>query len=75
METFDAGRALADLLTVRRVFGEPVVRDDVTVIPVARVVGGGGGGSVSLTATNRDSGAAGDGPLGGSRSSSATARP
>nr|WP_297430466.1 spore germination protein GerW family protein [uncultured Actinotalea sp.] len=64
METFDAGRALADLLTVRRVFGEPVVRDDVTVIPVARVVGGGGGGSGTGTVPPyaADDRAAADGP-------------
>jgi uncharacterized spore protein YtfJ len=34
-----------DVLTVRRVFGEPIERDGVTVLPVARVRGGGGGGS------------------------------
>jgi uncharacterized spore protein YtfJ len=33
-----------DVLTVRRVFGEPVERDGVTVIPAANVRGGGGGG-------------------------------
>jgi uncharacterized spore protein YtfJ len=33
-----------DALTVTRVFGEPVERDGVTVIPVAVVRGGGGGG-------------------------------
>ncbi len=33
-----------DVLTVRRVFGEPIERDGVTVIPVARVLGGGGAG-------------------------------
>ena len=30
---------------VHRVFGEPIERDGVTVIPVAAVMGGGGGGS------------------------------
>jgi len=30
--------------TVKRVFGEPIQQDGVTVIPVARVAGGGGGG-------------------------------
>jgi len=34
-----------DHLNVRRVFGEPVERDGVTVIPVAVVMGAGGGGS------------------------------
>ncbi|GAA2877915.1 hypothetical protein GCM10010517_39660 [Streptosporangium fragile] len=29
---------------VRRVFGEPITIDGVTVIPVAKIVGGGGGG-------------------------------
>ncbi len=36
-----------DVLTVRRVFGEPIERDGVTVIPAAKVRGGGGGGSGS----------------------------
>jgi uncharacterized spore protein YtfJ len=31
-------------MTVRRVFGDPIERDGVTVIPVANVMGGGGGG-------------------------------
>lgn len=34
-----------EAMTVRRVFGEPIERDGVTVIPVANVMGGGGGGS------------------------------
>lgn len=34
-----------DAMTVRRVFGEPVSQDDVTVIPAAVVVGGMGGGT------------------------------
>jgi uncharacterized spore protein YtfJ len=33
-----------DTMTVRRVFGEPIERDGLTVIPVANVMGGGGGG-------------------------------
>lgn len=33
-----------DTITVKRVFGEPIERNDVLVIPVAAVVGGGGGG-------------------------------
>ena len=47
----DAGRGplaiierARDVLTVRRVFGEPVERDGITVIPAANVRGGGGGG-------------------------------
>jgi uncharacterized spore protein YtfJ len=34
-----------DGLTVRRVFGEPHSQDGITVIPAARILGGGGGGS------------------------------
>lgn len=34
-----------DAISVRKVFGEPIERDGVTVIPVARVAGGGGAGS------------------------------
>src|SRR5438093_13573102 len=33
-----------DTMTVRRVFGDPIEKDGVTVIPAARVSGGGGGG-------------------------------
>jgi uncharacterized spore protein YtfJ len=33
-----------DALSVRRVFGEPVERDGITVIPAATVIGGGGSG-------------------------------
>jgi uncharacterized spore protein YtfJ len=33
-----------DSMTVRRVFGEPIERDGVLVIPAATVAGGGGGG-------------------------------
>ena len=34
-----------DAISVRRVFGEPIEHDGVTVVPVAKVGGGGGGGS------------------------------
>jgi uncharacterized spore protein YtfJ len=34
-----------DVLSVRRVFGEPIDRQGVTIIPVANVLGGAGGGS------------------------------
>ena len=35
---------MRDALSAQRVFGEPVERDGVTVIPAATVIGGGGGG-------------------------------
>ena len=37
-------KGVRDALSARRVFGEPVERDGVTVIPAATVIGGGGGG-------------------------------
>ncbi len=33
-----------DTMTVRRVFGDPIERDGLTVVPVANVMGGAGGG-------------------------------
>jgi uncharacterized spore protein YtfJ len=37
-------KGVRESLSVRQVFGEPVERDGVTVIPAATVIGGGGGG-------------------------------
>lgn len=37
-------RVAGDALNVRRVFGEPVVGDGVTLVPVAKVMGGSGSG-------------------------------
>jgi uncharacterized spore protein YtfJ len=34
-----------DAVSVREVYGEPYERDGVTIVPVARVMGGGGSGS------------------------------
>ncbi len=39
-----------DALTVQRVFGEPIERGEVTVIPVAMTLGGAGGGSGQASA-------------------------
>lgn len=41
----DLWNTMRDATTVRRVYGEPVERDGVTLIPAAAVRGGGGGGS------------------------------
>jgi uncharacterized spore protein YtfJ len=41
MQMIDQAR---DAITVRRVFGDPVERDGLTIIPAASVQGGGGGG-------------------------------
>jgi uncharacterized spore protein YtfJ len=34
-----------DAVTVKRVFGEPFQKNGITVIPAAKVIGGGGGGA------------------------------
>jgi uncharacterized spore protein YtfJ len=36
-----------DAMSVKRVFGDPIETDGVTVVPVAKVAGGGGGGGDS----------------------------
>ena len=38
-------RVASEILSVKRVFGEPFACDGVTIIPVAKVMGGSGGGS------------------------------
>ncbi|MCE9621484.1 MAG: hypothetical protein K8R99_03960 [Actinomycetia bacterium] len=50
-----------DMLTVKRVFGEPIHHNDVRVIPVARVRGGGGGGGGSGSAPDGDGSGGGGG--------------
>ena len=45
-----------EAMTVRRVYGEPVERDGVIVIPAAAVQGGGGGGSGGGTDGRPDGG-------------------
>jgi len=45
----DLLHAARDAMTVKRVFGDPVERDGVTVIPVASITGGWGGGGASAT--------------------------
>lgn len=50
-------------MTVKRVFGDPIERDGVTVIPVANILGGGGGGGGEgpvPAASEADRAAAGD---------------
>jgi uncharacterized spore protein YtfJ len=41
METIERAK---DTMTARRVFGDPVEKDGVTIVPAARVQGGAGGG-------------------------------
>jgi uncharacterized spore protein YtfJ len=44
VELEELARSVADATTVRRVFGDPIERDGVTLVPVASVAGGAGGG-------------------------------
>ena len=45
MEPDEVLQQARDTLTVRRVFGEPIERDGILVVPVARVFGGAGAGT------------------------------
>jgi len=55
----DITQSWQDTFTVRRVFGDPVEKDGVTVIPVATVSGGGGGGSSPATEASDGEGSGG----------------
>ncbi|MDQ2913620.1 MAG: sporulation protein [Chloroflexota bacterium] len=44
MNALEAVSQAKDVITVRRVYGEPYQVDGVTIIPAANVMGGGGGG-------------------------------
>ncbi len=46
METEGALSTIRDTLTTRRVFGDPIVIGDTTIVPVAKVRGGGGQAAV-----------------------------
>jgi uncharacterized spore protein YtfJ len=45
MDVQDVIAQARDILTVKRVFGEPYEKDGATIIPAARIQGGAGGGS------------------------------
>lgn len=61
MSMFDMLKQAGNAMAVRQVFGEPIERDGVTIIPVARVIGGGGGGA----GTGSNNGEQGSGEGGG----------
>lgn len=44
MNALDAISQAKDVITVRRVYGDPYQEDGITIIPAASVMGGGGGG-------------------------------
>jgi uncharacterized spore protein YtfJ len=56
MQVADILSHARDSMTVKRVFGDPVERDGVTVIPVAVVRGGAGGGAGESSDGERGSG-------------------
>ena len=51
----------SDLYHVKRVYGEPVERDGVTIIPAASIKGGGGGGGGVGHAPDGEGGGEGEG--------------
>jgi hypothetical protein len=57
VEPKEAFRSVREGLSARQVFGEPVARDGVTVIPAATVIGAGGGGGGSNRSGKGDAGA------------------
>jgi uncharacterized spore protein YtfJ len=48
-------------ISQRTVFGEPIIQDGVTIIPVARVSGGGGGGGGGPAGATEEASGAGAG--------------
>ncbi|WP_449064597.1 spore germination protein GerW family protein [Planomonospora algeriensis] len=62
MDIMKLAEQTRDTTAVSRVFGEPVTRDGITVIPVAKITGGGGGGRGSgKQQTGRHPGQPGEG--------------
>jgi uncharacterized spore protein YtfJ len=56
MEFHDVVGTIRDAVSARRVFGEPVERDGVVVIPAAMVLGGGGGGAGDVSGSPQEGG-------------------
>ena len=57
MDAQDVVAQVRDAFTVKRVFGDPYEKDGMTVIPVAKVMGGaGGGGGEDPTGRGKGSG-------------------
>lgn len=55
------GERVANLISPARIYGEPVERGDVTIIPVARAMFGFGGGSGPMDADEGEQGEGGGG--------------
>jgi uncharacterized spore protein YtfJ len=49
MDTTELTGTIGDVISIKRVFGEPVEQGGVIVIPVAVVIGGGGAGRTGST--------------------------
>lgn len=60
MQVDEVMTAARDALTVSRVFGEPIERDGITIVPVANVMGGGGGGEGTPTEMGAQGAAGGE---------------
>jgi uncharacterized spore protein YtfJ len=55
VEPREAFKSIREVLSYRQVFGEPLARDGVTVIPAATVIGAGGAGGGSRSSRKGDS--------------------
>lgn len=53
MDTREILNQAHDAMSVKRVFGEPIEKDGVTLVPVAMIIGGGGGGGGRTTENDR----------------------
>lgn len=58
---FDTLKQAVEGMAAKKVFGEPITRDDVTIIPVAMVKGGGGGGGGGPSPDDHKGGGSGGG--------------
>jgi hypothetical protein len=56
VEPKEVFKSVREALSAKQVFGEPIERDGVTVIPAATVIGGGGGGGGDAPADGDDTG-------------------
>ena len=64
MDLRELTKGVREAWSARQVFGEPVERDGVTVIPAATLIGGGGGGAGEQPSKDGEAGAQSGGGAG-----------
>ena len=64
MDLRELTKGVREAWSARQVFGEPVERDGVTVIPAATLIGGGGGGGGEQPSKDGEAGAQSGGGMG-----------